>query len=326
MKSAVVLVNLGTPEQPTAAAIRRFLRRFLSDPRVVEVPRPIWLLILYLFILPFRPLALRSRYAGIFIDGESPLNYYGKRLESALSSQLQGEQGGDAPLVTTAMSYSPPLLENKIDELVAQGFEKLLFIPLYPQYSATTTAAVHDQISAKMARLRDIPQWYWVRDYHDNEIYLDALAQMVREHREVQGSGECLVMSFHGIPQRNVDLGDPYQRHCETTAAAIAQRLGLQQCEWRIAYQSRLGRAKWLTPYMQDTLAELAADGVQHIDVICPSFAVDCLETLEEIRVELAEEFVEAGGKQLNYIACMNDSAAHVALLQDLIERTNFQR
>ncbi|MBW2939564.1 ferrochelatase [Zhongshania aquimaris] len=319
MKSTgIVFINLGTPDSPDTAAVRKFLREFLSDPRVVEVPRVIWVLILYLIILPFRsPRAVRN-YKQVWMNDISPLRYFSQRLVDGTGRKLEVDYP-DADIHTRlAMTYGDVSIASTIDELIDLGCERLFFVPLYPQYSATTTAAVHDQICKAFSAIRDIPQWGWVKSYYDHPAYISALASTVRQHWSENGKAELLLMSFHGIPKRNVELGDPYQAHCEKTAEALALELGLIDGEWISTFQSRLGKAEWLQPYTDKTVISLARNGSKTLDVICPAFAVECLETLEEIAGEAREFFVENGGNELRYIPCLNDGEAHQNLLISL--------
>lgn len=315
MKSGIVFINLGTPAAPTAAAVRQFLKQFLSDRRVVEVPRLLWLAILYGIILPFRSPRVAKAYQQIWMNETSPLRYFSQRLVDGVATQLAERYPDQELELRLAMSYGQTSISATVDELLALGCERLFFLPLFPQYSATTTAAVHDEISRVFSRRRDIPQWSWLRNYHDHPAYIDALAQSVQRHWSEHGRGERLLMSFHGIPKRNVELGDPYQRHCEETAAALAAKLGLSEKEWQLSYQSRLGKAEWLQPYTDKTVIALANSGIKKLDVLCPAFAVECLETIEEIDGEVHEYFIENGGEEFRYVPCLNDSEAHQKLM-----------
>lgn len=320
MKTGVVLLNLGTPAAPTVPAIRRYLRDFLSDPRVVEIPRPLWLPILYGPILTFRPRRIAPAYAALWQEyGDSPLRLISQRQVQALRELLQVRLGDAAPRVELAMTYGEPSLASAIAALRDDGAEQLLVLPLYPQYSATTTGAVYDQVTAVVRAARDIPAIHVVRDYHAHPRYLDTLADSVRRFWAEAGQGERLLMSFHGIPQRNVDLGDPYYRQCHATATALALRLGLPAEAWGMSFQSRLGRAQWLQPYTAELLEQWGRQRVGRIDVICPAFAVDCLETLEEMAIENKGVFQSAGGGDYRYIPCLNDEPAHIELFAALI-------
>jgi len=315
MKKGIVFINLGTPDSPDPSSVRKFLREFLSDRRVVEVPRAIWMLILYLIILPFRSPRVAKNYKQVWMNDISPLRYFSQRLVDGVAQTLAEHQSDSEIHARLAMTYGEVSIAAAIDELIAKGCENLFFVPLYPQYSATTTAAVHDQICRIFSARRNIPQWGWVRSYHDHPEYIAALANTVRQHWSDNGRAELLLMSFHGIPKRNVELGDPYQQHCEETAMALALELGLSKDEWVLTYQSRLGKAEWLQPYTDKTVIGLAKNGGKTLDVICPAFAVECLETLEEIDGEAHEFFVENGGNAFRYIPCLNDSQDHQKLM-----------
>lgn len=314
MKKAIVLINLGTPDSPDSRAVRCFLREFLSDRRVVELSRWLWLPILYGIILPFRSPRVAKKYRPLWAVGDSPLRLFSQQLAEGLQAALNDPDCA----VRLAMTYGEPSLKQVLDELLDAGCDELRFVPLFPQYSATTTAAAMDRVGDYFKTRRLIPNWSWVRDYHDHPDYIQALADSVRLHWQQNGRGEVLLMSFHGIPQRNIDLGDPYQRHCESTAKALAETLDLSDKQWRLSYQSRLGKAQWLQPYTDKTVQTLAEQGVKRLDVIAPSFAVDCLETLEELDTEAAEFFHGRGGEQFSYIPCLNSSESHIRLLFNL--------
>ena len=314
-RKAVVLINLGTPDTPDSAGVRAFLKPFLSDRRVVEVPRLLWWLILNLVILPFRSPKVAKKYQPLWAMGDSPLRLFSQRL----ASEIQKKLGGEIP-VGLAMTYGQPNIASVVSEMEASGINEFCFIPLYPQYSATTTAAAMDSVVRYFMSRRNIPQWSWVRNYHSETAYIEALADSVRKHWDAQGRGQCLLMSFHGIPKRNIVLGDPYLQHCEETGALLAKALGLSDKEWLVSYQSRLGKAEWLQPYTDKTVAELPAKGVTKLDVIAPSFATDCLETLEELDTEAAESFYENGGESFAYIPCLNDSEKHAAFFAEVIK------
>ena len=320
MKTAVVMMNLGTPAAPTAKAIRRYLREFLSDRRVVEIPRWLWYPILYGVILPFRPRRVVPGYAQMWEEfGDSPLRVISGRQVERLQQRLQRDSGETAPRVCFAMTYGAPSLQEVVAELRAQAIEHILVLPLYPQFSATSSGAIFDQIAALYQASRDIPSLSIVKHYHAHPRYIEALAQSVRAHWQQNGRAQKLLMSFHGIPQRNVDLGDPYRAHCETTAALLARHLQLESSQWQLSFQSRLGRAQWLQPYTSAQLQQWGAQKVASVDVICPAFAADCLETLEEIAVENRLVFERAGGGEYRYIGCLNDGDAHIELLRELV-------
>lgn len=319
MKTAVVLMNLGTPAQPTASAIRHYLREFLSDRRVVEIPRAVWYPILYGIILTLRPRRLAPAYAEMWDRyGDSPLRVISKKQVAKLQQQLL-EQNTDAPLVRLAMTYGEPKLSNIVSELRASGVEHILVLPLYPQFSATTSGPIYDQVAALFQSQRDVPSISVVKHYYQHPLYIEALAQSVRAHWQQYGRAQRLLMSFHGIPKRNVDLGDPYRDHCYATAQRLADALQLCEGEWQISFQSRLGRAEWLQPYTAEILQQWGEQKLASIDVICPAFAADCLETLEEIAIENRDRFQRAGGGEYRYIPCLNDSDTHIELLQQLI-------
>jgi ferrochelatase len=316
--TGVLLVNTGTPTAPTPAAVRRFLRPFLSDPRVVELPRWLWLPLLNGVILPLRAPRSAANYQRIWQPGGSPLAVY----SAALATALQREFDQLAPaqfLVASAFLYSDPGVATAVQALLAARCARVVVLPLYPQYSATTTAAVYDQTGDAMRRLRALPELRLLRDYHDDARYIAALAGSVRAHWQQQGRGEHLLMSFHGIPLRCVQRGDPYERQCRATAAALAVALDLGDAQWSLAFQSRFGKARWLEPATDRTLAHLGKRGIQALDVICPGFAVDCLETLEEIVIGGQEIFAHAGGGRLRYIAALNASEAHARALAQIV-------
>lgn len=308
--TAVLLVNLGTPEAPTAPAVRKYLGQFLHDHRVVQLTRWLWCPILHGIILPFRSPKVAEKYASIWMDGGSPLAVYTRRLSQVLATHLPGLR------VDWAMRYGQPALDDKLKALHAEGIKRVLVLPLYPQYSTTTTASVQDMVDAAPQGL-DVRM---VEDYHDDAGWVAAIADSIRSHWQRHGRSEKLLLSYHGIPQRLVAGGDPYAHHCATSTSLIADALDLGETGWRMSFQSRFGREKWLQPYTTQTLEALAAEGVKTVDVICPGFAVDCLETLEEISVENAEAFQAAGGQTLNYIPCLNDSPAHAEALAGLVQ------
>ncbi len=319
---AVILVNLGTPEAPTASAVRNFLKRFLADPRVVEIPRPIWWIILHCFVLPLRCKRVAESYASIWMEGGSPLQVITEQLTAKLQQRfvtVDGDKGDAAATkVAYAMTYSEPFLHNVLDELTAEGIEDFSILPLYPQYSATTTAAIYDQLAAYVTQRRDLPSLSCRKDYHDNEHYIAALAASIQHYRQQNEAGNCLLFSFHGIPKANVVKGDPYERQCNTTARLVAEQLGLSDAEWKISFQSRFGRAEWLQPYTVDVLQSLGKNSIS-VDVVSPAFAADCLETLEEMNIENRHIYMQAGGSTFNYIPCLNDDAAHVDTLFEIV-------
>ena len=318
-RSGVLLVNLGTPDAPTPAALRRYLAEFLADPRVIEVPRWLWWLILHGVILRIRPRRSARAYARVWSSEGSPLLHNSRALQEALQSALGN--GDDTLRVELAMRYGNPSLADTLERMVADGVERLLVVPLYPQYSATTTASVFDGVANALAKIRRVPELQFIRGYHTDPAYVEALAASVRGHWQTSGRSDLLIFSFHGIPQRYADAGDPYPQECAATAAAVAALLELQDAQWRLCFQSRFGREPWLQPYLDVTLEGLAGGGLRSVEVICPGFAADCLETLEEIAMENNERFVAAGGESFHYIPALNADPAHVAALQRLVER-----
>ncbi len=310
----VVLVNLGTPDAPTASAIRRYLAEFLRDRRVVEIPRLIWLPILYGLILPLRPRKVAQKYASIWRKDGSPLLAISRRITAKLQSELGSEY-----IVDLGMRYGQPTMSAAMDNLYSLGCKKVIVLPLYPQYSATTSASVWDALNQHLTTQRELPDINFIRDYHNHPGYISALAESIEQYWHIKGRGQRLLMSFHGIPQRNADLGDPYSKQCHVTASALAHKLGLKDDDWIMTYQSRFGKAAWLQPYTSKTLESWAHEGIQNVDVVCPGFAADCLETLEEIQEENAEIFTGAGGSQLNYIPALNERDEHIQCLASLL-------
>jgi protoporphyrin/coproporphyrin ferrochelatase len=318
-RSAVVLINLGTPDAPTAPAVRRYLREFLSDPRVVELPRWLWWPILNGPVLALRPRQSAAKYAAVWTAEGSPLLVGSRRQAAALGAEL-ALRGLDVD-VALAMRYGEPSIGAALAPLRARNVTRMLMVPMYPQYSATTTASAIDGVNRLVGRLRDVPEIRWIKHFADDPGYIEALNASVIDHWNEFGRGECLLMSFHGLPRRNLDLGDPYHCECQKTARLLAQSLGLELSAYRVSFQSRFGRARWLEPSTADTLQSLARGGVRRVDVICPGFVADCLETLEEIMIEGQAQFLAAGGRQLRYIRCLNDSARFIRTLADLVER-----
>lgn len=316
-RAAVVLVNLGTPDAPDTASVRRYLAEFLADPRVVELPRWLWRVLLHGVILRVRPRRSARAYRRIWTDAGSPLLRFSERLAAALAQRLQGVADGPV-LVRAAMRYGQPALGQVLRELHRANVRRLLVLPLYPQYSGTTTGSVFDALAAELTRWRWIPELHLVSDYYQQPAYAELLAESVRAHWS-RGGRRHLLLSFHGIPERYLHAGDPYHCQCHATARRVAELLGLGERDWSIAFQSRVGREPWLRPYTDELLETMPARGVQAVDVLCPGFAVDCLETLEEIAVENRARFLAAGGTQFDYIPALNDSAGHAALLAQIV-------
>jgi ferrochelatase len=317
--TAIVLANLGTPEAPTAAAVRPYLKEFLSDPRVVEIPRAVWWFILNGIILPFRSKASAKKYASIWSAEGSPLQVHTTRQALLLQGSL-GERGHGVK-VLPAMRYGKPALTAVLNQLKEEGYGRILLLPAYPQYSGTTTASMWDAVFAHYAKVRNIPELRLVRNYHDDAGYIEALRQSVLKHWEQNGRGEKLVMSFHGVPKRTLMLGDPYHCECHKTARLLATALGLSDDQYLVTFQSRFGKAEWLQPYTAPTLQRLAQEGIRRVDVMCPGFTSDCLETLEEIDMEVRSDFLTHGGAEYRYIPCLNESPAWIAALAGIAER-----
>jgi ferrochelatase len=318
-RTAVLYCNLGTPDSPSTADVRRFLAEFLSDQRVVEIPRLLWLLILHGIILRFRPAKSAAKYASIWTPEGSPLKIWTSRQAAKLQEWLQAQ--GHQVLVRYAMRYGSNAMATELDALKAQGVTRVLIVPAYPQYSATTTASLFDAVYTWAAKVRSLPELRFVNHYHDHPHYIAALAHSVQRHWQQHGRPDQLVMSFHGVPERTLHLGDPYHCECFKTARLLAEALGLSKAEYKVTFQSRLGRAKWLEPYTEPTLIALAQSGVKRVDVMCPGFSSDCLETLEEINMEAREAFLHAGGEAFHYIACLNDDPEFVAALGEVAQQ-----
>ena len=315
-RTGVLLCNLGTPDEPTPAALRRYLAQFLSDERVVEIPKLLWMLILHGIILRVRPKKSAAKYASIWTPEGSPLKVWTEKQSVMLRGWL-GERGHQV-LVRYGMRYGNPSIASQLDALKAEGCTRILILPAYPQYSATTTASVFDAVYDWGARTRFIPELRFVNHYHDQAGYIEALAHRVRHYWQDHGRPDKLVMSFHGVPERTLQLGDMYHCECLKTARLMAERLGLSKDQYKVTFQSRFGKAKWLEPYTEPTLREMGAAGVKRVDVICPGFTSDCLETLEEIAMEGRAAFLETGGTEFHYIPCLNDSAPWITALADV--------
>ncbi len=318
-RAAVVVVNLGTPDEPTPGAVRRYLAEFLADPRVIELPRWLWLPLLHSVILPLRSRRSAHAYAQVWTERGSPLMALSQDVAHGLREELVGQ---DRPLeVRLAMRYGNPSVQSVLADLHRQGVRRLVVLPLYPQYSASTTASVFDAVMAALARWRWMPDLRWVVDYWREPAWQDAVADSIRSAWNVEPRGERLLFSFHGLPQRYLTAGDPYHCQCQGSARVIAERLGLAPTQWQLAFQSRVGREEWLRPYTDETVIALARQGVKRLDVVCPGFAVDCLETLEEIAMQNAEAFVKAGGERLRYLPALNAAPAHITALAGVVRR-----
>ena len=317
--TAVLLCNLGTPDAPTAPALRRYLAEFLSDPRVVESPRLLWWPLLYGIILRVRPKKSAAKYASVWTAEGSPLKVWTAKQALLLAGYL-GERGHRVG-VHFAMRYGNPSVPDVLERMKMAGVTRVLVLPLYPQYSGPTTASVIDAVAAWAQRTRSVPELRFVNRYHDHPGYIGALARRVLGHWQAHGRPDKLVMSFHGVPQRTLLLGVAYHCECLKTARLLAERLQLSAEQWTLTFQSRFGKAQWLQPYTEPTLQALAAQGVARVDLLCPGFVGDCLETREEIGIEAREAFLAAGGKEFHYIACLNDEPEWIAALADIAEQ-----
>ncbi|MDE2402734.1 MAG: ferrochelatase [Burkholderiales bacterium] len=318
-RTAVLLVNLGTPEAPTASALRRYLAQFLSDRRVVEIPRLLWLPILHGIILRVRPAKSAAKYASVWMPQGSPLRVWTEKQTTLLQGFL-GEKGHRL-LVKHAMRYGQPSIASQLDALKAEGATRILIVPLYPQYCAATTASVMDDVFAWGQRTRKLPELRNIGHFHNDSGYIEALTSCVREHWGRNGRSGKLVMSFHGMPQRTLLQGDPYHCECLATGRLLAERLGLKPDDYVVTFQSRFGKAKWLEPYTEPTLRALAKAGTKRVDVICPGFVADCIETLEEIAIEGKQAFLGDGGQEFHYIPCLNERLDWIRALTALVEQ-----
>ncbi|HSH89355.1 MAG TPA: ferrochelatase [Ramlibacter sp.] len=318
-RTGILYCNIGTPDEPTPSAVRRYLAEFLADPRVVEIPRLIWLPILYGLILPFRAAKSAAKYATIWTPEGSPLRLWTDKQALLLQGWLA--QRGHQVRVRAGMRYGKPSIATQLDALKAEGVSRILVVPAYPQYAGSTTASMIDAVNAWSARTRNVPELRFVSRYHDEREYIRALARRVELHWKDHSRPQHLVMSFHGVPERSVRLGDPYQGECLKTGRLLAEWLELDATQYTITFQSRFGKAKWLEPYTEPTLRSLAKKGVARVDVVCPGFTADCLETLEEIAQEGRAAFLAAGGKEFRYIPCLNDDGPFINALCVVAER-----
>lgn len=318
----VLVANLGTPDEPTSTALRRYLREFLGDPRVIEIPKWRWWPILFGLVLPTRSPKSAVAYQQVWGEEGSPLLRIGERQVAGIQRRLQARSAVGPFAVELGMRYGNPSIAKALRRLRDAGAQRILVLPLYPQYSATTTGSTFDAVARELMLWRWVPELRMIGQYHDDPGYLDALARSIREHWDKHGRGERLLFSFHGMPQRYLLNGDPYYCQCHKTARLLAEHLQLPQGSWEICFQSRFGKEEWLKPYTDETVVTLARDeGVRYVDVVCPGFAADCLETLEEIAEENREYFEENGGKRLSYIPALNDRHDHVDALARLVLR-----
>lgn len=319
-RTAVLLVNLGTPEAPTRSALRKYLGEFLWDPRIVEIPRPVWWLILNLFVLNLRPAKSAAKYAKIWLPEGSPLKVHTERQAALLKGWL-GESGQPDVAVAWAMRYGQPSIASVLDRLKAEGAQRVLVVPAYPQYAASSSGSVMDDVADWIKRTRNPLEIRFVKHFHDDPAYIASVAATVREYWAAHGRPDKLLMSFHGLPRRSLDLGDPYYCECQKTGRLIAESLGLAKDQYQITFQSRFGKAEWLKPYTQATLEELGHAKTKRVDVICPGFIADCLETLEEIAMDCKGDFLSSGGGEYHYIPAVNERPDWIAALGSLVSR-----
>jgi len=315
----VLIVNLGTPDSPSYWAVQRYLRQFLSDRRVIDTSRLLWLPLLYGVVLPFRPFRTARNYRKIWLPEGSPLAVYSSRLAAKVAALLQASLKVPVRL-ELAMSYGNPRIESAVQSFAAQGVTKLMVLPLYPHYCSSTTGSVFDGASRALQRWRYLPEFRFINDYHDDESYIDALTARIRRHWSASGESSHLLFSYHGIPAAYVAKGDPYQRQAEATTRLVVASLDLRENQWSHCYQSRFGKVPWLQPYTIDTIKQLADRGVRKLTVVSPSFAVDCLETLEEVAMEYRDRFLQWGGERLTLVPCLNDDDDHAAALAKLLK------
>ncbi|ENM3859423.1 ferrochelatase [Vibrio cholerae] len=312
-KLGILLANLGTPQAPTPQAVKAFLSQFLHDQRVVDMSRWLWCPLLHGIILPTRSPKVAKLYQSIWMDEGSPLMVYSRRQRDKLAELSQRP-------VELGMTYGEPSLLDGVRKLQQQGVEQIVVLPLYPQYSATTTAAVFDGIAKALRQLPVVPELHFIRDYHGHPLYIQALAKSVRASWQLHGQGDLLLCSYHGIPKRYAQNGDIYPEHCKKTTELLAQALGLPQDKVMMTYQSQFGKEEWLQPYTDKTMEALPRQGIKKLDVICPAFSVDCLETLEEIAEQNQEIFLHSGGEAFHYVPCLNDSQSHIELMAALVK------
>lgn len=316
----ILLVNLGTPDEPTTPAVRRYLAEFLSDPRIVAIPRLLWMIILHGIVLRVRPKRSAKAYQSIWTDEGSPLLAISRKQQAALETTLKPRLTGKVS-IALGMRYGNPSIPDALEGLRRHNVQRLLVFPLYPQYSATTTASIFDAVTSELQRWRWIPEIRFIHRYHNEPAYLDVLSESIREFRQQEGEAQKLLFSFHGIPRDYHESGDPYPDECQATARGVVERLDLETDQWQVTFQSRFGAQEWMKPYTNETLKQWGAEGVESVQVVCPAFAVDCLETLEEISEENRDYFLHAGGQSYTYIPALNDRPDHIAMLADLIAR-----
>lgn len=314
-KTGVLLVNLGTPDAPTATALRSYLAEFLSDPRVIEIPKFVWMLILHGIILRVRPKKSAAKYQSIWTEEGSPLLAISKRQAAAIQTQV-----GDAAIVKLGMRYGNPSIKNALREFQNEGVRKIIVLPLYPQYAAATTGSTFDAVTTELQQWRFVPELHFINNYCDHPLFIDALAASIQEDFNQNGKPEKLLLSYHGMPKRNLDLGDPYFCFCQKTTRLVTEKLSLAKEDYITTFQSRFGYAEWLQPYTDATLEGLPNSGIKDVAIISPAFSADCLETLEELAMENRDIFMHAGGKNYRYIPALNDRADHIHALSDIIK------
>jgi len=315
-KKGVLLVNLGTPDRPVCPGLRKYLSEFLMDPRVIEIPKLLRLILVKGIIINFRSHKSAASYREVWTEDGSPLLINSQNLANRTSEIL-----GDDFSVELAMRYGNPSVDRGIKALQNKGVREIVVIPLYPQYSGSTNGSTFDAVAKTLSTFRWVPKLHFVDSYYQYDSYLSAIAESIRQHWQVNGQAQKLLMSFHGVPQKYISKGDPYQAQCTKTANRVAALLGLSEDQWMLVFQSRFGAEEWLQPYCDQTLKSLPAQGIKSVDIICPGFSADCLETLEEIEGENKEYFISAGGEQYSYIPCLNDSPAHANLMAEIARK-----
>lgn len=318
-KVLVIVANLGTPDDPSEAAVRRFLKQFLSDGRVIEIPKFIWKIILHAFILPFRPKRVAHAYAQVW-SNDSPMREILLKQTELLKQRLSVQNPQLELHIVPAMTYGNPGIAQVLAKAEQDYFDQIILFPLFPQYSATSTAPLYDAVAKWVLTQRNLPALSIIRDYYQHPLYIQALAESVRKFQLEHGQADKLLMSFHGIPQPYADKGDPYADRCQVTAQKLAQALNLTDDQWQISFQSRFGKQEWVKPYTDQTLLDWAAQGIQSVQVLSPAFSADCLETLEELALQNADLFIQAGGKNYQYIPALNTDALHMELLAQLLQ------
>lgn len=318
-RTGILITNLGTPDEPDTASVRRYLNEFLSDPRVVEIPRLVWLVILHGIILRVRPAKSARLYKSIWTEDGSPLMAIGKRQRDRLEQVLRdsGQQDFELKL---AMRYGKPSITGSLRAFQQQGIHRVVVLPLYPQYAGPTTGSTFDVVTNELRQWRWVPELHFINSYHDHTLYIEALAKSIRKHFDEYGKPQKLVLSYHGMPKRNLMLGDPYHCQCQKTTRLVVEQLGLGEEEYVTTFQSRFGKAEWLQPYTDATLESLPGQGIKDVAIISPAFSADCLETIEELDQENRKIFMDAGGEQYRYIPCLNDDDDHISLMMELVQ------